>query len=125
MDTWIALCFFNLIIPAAMIGFGWRFRRRPPKKIQSLFGYRTPMSMKNEQTWAFAHRYCGNLWFWSGVVALAITAVMMLAVIGQPYEVLDIVETIVMAIQLVAMIAAVPATEIALRRQFYSNGTPK
>ena len=52
----------SLVIPIIMIGFGFLFGKRPPKEINYLCGYRTRMSMKNIDTWVFAHRYCGRLW---------------------------------------------------------------
>jgi len=60
---WVYMLAFDLLIPLTMIFFGRRFAAAPPKSINPLFGYRTAMSMKNEDTWAFAHRFCGRLWF--------------------------------------------------------------
>ncbi|MCY6372198.1 SdpI family protein [Clostridium ganghwense] len=37
--------------------------KKPPKEINSTFGYRTTMSSKNKDTWNFAHRYAGIVWF--------------------------------------------------------------
>ena len=51
----------NLIIPFLMIIFGKLFIKNIPKEINGLFGYRTPMSVKNKDTWEFAHYYCGKL----------------------------------------------------------------
>lgn len=45
-------------------------RKRPPKKINSFYGYRTAMSMKNRETWEFAHKHCGKLWSAWGCIAL-------------------------------------------------------
>ena len=56
MVFWIYMLVMALLVPSAMIGFGWLFMRRTPKTIQSLFGYRTAMSMKNKDTWEFAHQ---------------------------------------------------------------------
>ena len=35
--------------------------KKAPKEINSVFGYRTSMSMKNKDTWEFAHKYCGKV----------------------------------------------------------------
>jgi uncharacterized membrane protein len=37
------------------------FKLFPPKKINSLYGYRTNSSMKSESTWRIANRYFSNL----------------------------------------------------------------
>ena len=62
MQTWWMLFAANLLLPLMMLGIGGWFGKHPPRKINHFVGYRTPMSMKNEATWAFAHRACGRLW---------------------------------------------------------------
>ncbi|HEK18841.1 MAG: hypothetical protein C0154_12695 [Mucilaginibacter sp.] len=44
-----------------------RFR---PKKINSLYGYRTPLSMKNQQNWDEGNRYSAQLMLKLGVILL-------------------------------------------------------
>ena len=69
MGFWIFMLIMDLLIPFTMIGFGYLFLKRTPKNINVLFGYRTTMSMKNRDTWEFAHRYCGKLWYmWGGIL---------------------------------------------------------
>ena len=41
------------------------------------------MSMKNKDTWEFAHKYCGKVWYVCGMVMLPITVIFMLLVIGK------------------------------------------
>ncbi len=53
----------NLFIPVLMIIFGKIFSDYPPKTIYGTYGYRTSMSKKNQDTWNFAHEYCGKLWW--------------------------------------------------------------
>ena len=80
IESWIVMLIMDLIVPIAMIGFGKMFVNRPPKNINDLFGYRTAMSMKNRDTWEFAHRYCGKLWFRLGLVLLVISVPLLLKV---------------------------------------------
>jgi len=47
MGFWIFMCVTVLLIPFLMISFGGLFSRSAPKEINSAFGYRTSMSMKN------------------------------------------------------------------------------
>ena len=42
----------------------------PPKKINSLYGYRTPLSMKNIDNWHFAQRLSAQLLIIGGLVLL-------------------------------------------------------
>ena len=59
------------IVPVVMIVFGYLFSNRPPKKVGSFLGYRTSRSILNEDTWRFAHHYCGKTWFVLGWLTLA------------------------------------------------------
>lgn len=68
MGFWIFMLIMDLLTPALMIVFGWVFLKRPPKDINGFYGYRTARSMKNKDTWAFAHKVCGKLWLRVGVV---------------------------------------------------------
>ena len=70
MGFWIFMLIMDLLLPFTMIGFGRYFMKKAPKEINSVFGYRTSMSMKNKDTWEFAHKYCGKVvCLWNGYVA--------------------------------------------------------
>ena len=62
MGFWIFMLIMDLLIPFTMIGFGKMFLKKAPDQINYVFGYRTSMSMKNQDTWVFAHYYCGKIW---------------------------------------------------------------
>ena len=83
MGVWIFMLIMDLLLPFTMIGFGRYFMKKAPKEINSVFGYRTSMSMKNKDTWEFAHKYCGKVWYVCGMVMLPITVIFMLLVIGK------------------------------------------
>ena len=55
MGFWFFMLAMGLLLPAIMILFGAVFTKAAPKKINYIFGYRTVMSMKNRDTWEFAH----------------------------------------------------------------------
>ena len=59
--------------------------KRPPRKINDLYGYRTAMSMKSQETWDFAHRYCGRIWLWSGAGILLLSVIAMVIFRGDFY----------------------------------------
>lgn len=86
MGFWIFMLIMDLLLPFTMIGFGRYFMKKAPKEINSVFGYRTSMSMKNKDTWEFAHKYCGKVWYVCGMVMLPITVIFMLLVIGKNEE---------------------------------------
>ena len=55
MGFWIFMVCMNLIVPLTMVGFGAVFLRRPPRKINGAYGYRTARSMASQEAWDFAH----------------------------------------------------------------------
>ena len=71
LGFWLYMLAVDLLIPATMIGFGLLFLKRPPKKINAIFGYRSMRSMQNEDTWRFAHAHLSKLWVRLGL-ALAV-----------------------------------------------------
>lgn len=122
MGFWIYMLIMDLILPFTMIGFGKYFIKKAPKEINGVFGYRTSMSMKNKDTWEFAHRYYGKIWYICGLITLPITVVCMLLLIGKDKDAVGIGGAIMMGIQLVPLIASIFPTEIALRKNFDKNG---
>ena len=83
MGFWIYMFFMVLTIPAIMIIFGRIFMKKAPEKINWVFGYRTRRSMMNKDTWAFAHKYIGRLWWICGLVLLPLSVIPMLLLLGK------------------------------------------
>lgn len=122
MGFWIYMLIMDLIIPVTMILLGKYFMNNTPKKINALFGYRTSMSMKNMDTWKFAHHYCGKIWFICGLILLPITIIVLVSVFGKNINSIGTVGGICCFIQLIPFILSVIPTEIALRKYFDDNG---
>ena len=116
---------FNLLIPAIMLGAGKLFLKKAPKDINWIFGYRTTMSMKNEDTWAFAHKVAGAFWLKWGWITLVITVVTMLLILNKSDEVISVVGCIILFAQMIPLIAVIPHTEKALHNTFDKDGTRK
>lgn len=125
MGIWFMMLGFNLLIPAVMLIAGKLFLKNLPKNINWIIGYRTGMSMKNEDTWAFAHQTAGAFWWKWGWVTLAITAVSMLLLLRRSVEIVSVAGCIVMFLQLIPVIAVIPHTEKALRNTFDKDGKRK
>ncbi len=122
MGFWIFMLFMDLLIPLTMVGLGKRFMKKSPKNINPLFGYRTTMSMKNNDTWEFAHRYCGKLWFRCGLILLPLSIVPLIFVFNKGADIIGTVGDIVCAVQLVPLIGSIFPTEAALKKTFDKNG---
>ena len=102
----------------------WKiFYEKGSKGINSVFGYRTSMSMKNKDTWEFAHKYCGKVWYVCGMVMLPITVISMLLVIGKNEDCVGSIGGIICGVQLIPLIGSILPTEIALKKNFDKNGT--
>lgn len=122
MGFWVYMLIMDLLLPLIMIGFGRYFMKKAPDKINTVFGYRTSRSMKNEHTWEFAHKYCGKQWYVYGWLTLLVTMILMLLVIGKSEEFVGNIGAIIMGVQLVPLISSVFLTEMALKKNFGQNG---
>lgn len=83
------------------------------------------MSSKNQDTWDFAHRYFGRLWYRAGLMLLPITIIAMLLVFGRDDDTVGTVGAILCVIQCVPMIGLIIPTERALRKNFDKYGIRK
>ena len=96
-----------------------------PKEINYIFGYRTNMSMKNKDTWNFAHKYIGKLWFYLGLILVPITVIPMLFVLGGTEAVVGTMGCIICVIALIILIVPIFPTERALKINFDKDGNRK
>ena len=119
---WIFMLLADSLIPLAMIWLGWLFMTKAPKNINAMFGYRTTMSMKNKDTWEFAHKFCGRLWFWCGLALLPVAVIPLVFVLGRSIAEIGTVGGIVCAIEFVSLIGSIFPTEAALKKTFDRNG---
>lgn len=125
MGIWFMMLGFNLLIPAILLISGRLMQKTIPKNINPIIGYRTAMSMKNKETWTFAHKIAGAfMWKW-GWITLAATVAAMLLVIGRSAGVVSAAGNIVMFAQLIPVITVIPHTEKALRNTFDKDGKRK
>lgn len=122
MGFWIFMLCTVLLVPLIMLFFGLYFKNKSPKEINSLFGYRTTMSMKNKDTWEFAHHFCGRLWLVLGMIMLPLSVIPMLFFINQDIDVVGIAGGIIEGIQVVVLLISIFPTEKALKKTFDENG---
>lgn len=114
MAFWIFMLLMDLLTPLTMIVFGWQFLTKAPEKINATFGYRTTMSMKNKDTWEFAHKLCGRLWLRWGLALLPIAVIPLLFVLDSSIATVGTVGGIVCMIELVPLVGSIFPTEAAL-----------
>lgn len=122
MGYWLYMLAVSLVIPLTMIIFGRHFMHNPPKEINGSYGYRTSMSMKSRETWDFAHRYFGRLWFILGLILLPLSAAAMLFLLGESVKAIGNSSLIIMGVQLLFLIIPIFPTERALKKNFDQFG---
>ena len=122
MGFWVYITSMNMVIPLIMIFFGKYFIAKAPNKINRFFGYRTSMSMKNEDTWKFAHKYCGRIWYMSGLVMAPIVILVMAFAVGKSKDFVEALGGILCAAETIYIVGSIIPVEIALRKNFDKNG---
>ena len=125
MGFWIFMLTFVLLIPLSMIGFGRSFMKYSPKNINYLFGYRTKMSMKNKETWEFAHKHIGRIWFVLGLIIFPISILPLLFFVEDTADTIGSVGSIIMIVQSVILLGSIFPTSIALNKTFTKDGKRK
>lgn len=116
----VFMAFAVFLIPGIMVFFGRLMMDHPPKTINAVYGYRTTMSMKNQDTWDYAQASCAKRWRkWGRVLAL-ITLVVLIFALRRPAfaDVLGFYT----AFETAFLLASVAATEMDLRRTFDEKG---
>ncbi|MBQ9930732.1 MAG: SdpI family protein [Firmicutes bacterium] len=113
----------DIILPCVMIAFGHRFLTNPPKKINRVYGYRTKMSMLNQDTWNFAHGYLGKLWKQCGMLMIIPSAFIVLLASNDTNRPAEIVGLVVLIVQVVILLITVGISENALKNTFRKDGS--
>ena len=122
MSLWLLMTFTAIICPLIMLIFGAIYNRAAPKKINRFSGYRTARSMKNTDTWTFAHKYIARLWLVCGAALILPSVIPMLFVIGKSENIISTVSAVVCLIDLTVMMLTLIPTEIALKKNFDKDG---
>ena len=117
----IFILFMNSIVPIIMIVFGFLWKNHPPESVNFIYGYRTSMSMKNNETWKFAHKHNAKIWRLSGTIWLVISIIIMI-IFKENYE---NASRWINYIGLFIIIGSLIPTEIALRKRFNKDGSLK
>lgn len=115
----------SLLLPLAFIGLGQRFTKNPPKTIDPMCGYRTVMSMKNQDTWEFAQAYYGRTCYKIGWVALAVALLAQVWLMRWPAGSIEggiRQVTFILLEAAAAVIANYVPVERALKKEFDKNG---
>lgn len=125
MWFWWMMFFFNLLVPVIMISAGRMMAKHCPQEINPTFGYRTKGSMKNMDTWKFAHKYCGELWWKIGWILFAAAILIQIPFYHGSKDTVSYLSLGIMGVELVVLLLSIVPTEQALKRNFDENGNPR
>ena len=114
------MAFTVFLIPGIMVFFGRLMADHPPKTINGAYGFRTAMSMINQDTWDYAQAACAKRWRRWGRVLAFITLVLLIVALRRP-AFADVLGYYT-AFETAFLLASVAATEIDLRRTFDEKG---
>ncbi len=125
MWFWWFMLICDLIVPLCMVAGGRMMWKHCPKQINSLTGYRTTRSMKNMDTWKFAHNYFGKLWWKLGWIIMIPSVLLPIPLYHSDEKTIGFAGLILITIQCVIMLVSIYPTERALKEHFNDDGTPR
>ena len=125
MWFWWFMLICDLIIPVVMVIGGRMMWKHCPKHINGMQGYRTTRSMKNMDTWKFAHDYCGKLWWKAGWLMMIPSALIHIPLYHRDKNTVGFAGVILVTIQCIIMIASIYPTEKALKKHFNDDGSAR
>ena len=123
MWFWWFMLICDILVPVILIIGGIIMWKRCPKEINGLFGYRTAMSMKNMDTWRFAHDYCGRLWWKIGWIMIVPSIIIHIPFYNSSEMAVSVLGIVVMTVQCILLIALIFPVENALKKTFNPDGT--
>jgi uncharacterized membrane protein len=115
------LLFISLLTGIACTLIGLVFSRFRPEKINPYSGFRTSISMKNQDTWDEAQRYGPKMFIIFGLISIGIALILYFLFPNNH----DIISVISSAIGIVLLICSTIFTEIHMRKVFDKDGNRK
>ena len=122
MLEYIEIFIVNLIIPAVMLFGGYMMKTCPPRSISRWVGFRTALSMKNADTWAFAHACCGRVWWKAGWISLVLSMLVQPPFAKAGEETLETLALVMVLVQSFVLLGTVVYVQRELKRAFDECG---
>lgn len=120
MRFWIFMFIITLLIPAALLTT-WLLCRNL-KMINYARGYRTKRSMKNQDTWEFAQKYCARISLYLFFPSLFLAIGVMPSVISKPINRIGWTGLGITVIQMISFLIIILSTEKSLKKSFDEIG---
>lgn len=122
MSGWWFMFGCGLLVPVVMIIGGLIMWKYPPRNINDFIGYRTSRSMKNMDTWIFAHNYCGKLWWKIGGITLIPSVIIFIPFYTDSDDIIGVVSLVLLTVQIIILMCSIYLTERALKKTFTDDG---
>jgi uncharacterized membrane protein len=110
-----------LLIPIVIIVCGYIFSRITIG-VNHVAGYRTTMSMKNDETWKFANGMASRIWIVMGYILLGLSCVIFGILYFTDQDALDGAAFTMVIIQTLLIILSIIPVEKALKKNFDRDG---
>lgn len=123
MGIWWLMLIMILAVPLLMIWSGVLLIRKDPKKPGNIPGFHSERAMQTEETQLFANKYCGTRCVVYGMALIAVCIVWHSLVRQHSTMTVITSDAIIILVQTVFFINAVLATEDALKKHFYDDGS--
>ncbi len=112
-----------LIIPLIMIVIGIIYtKKKKLSKPNAFVGYRTSLSMKNEDTWLYANKLMGKVFLIFGLIILVSSSLIMIPFINKTESVINTAVTVITLVQTVLIALSAIPVEVKLRKTFDKDG---
>ena len=112
----------NLFIPVIMLIFSLIMIKHPPKNINGIYGYRTYMSTRSQETWDYAHARFGRIWLKMSVLLLVMSVIGQIPFLKASENTTTVLILVIMTIQMVGLIGPIFVVEKDLKRLFDKSG---
>ena len=109
----------SLMAGIFFIIFGFILMKYPPESINSVLGYKSPLAMKNQDTWDVSQKYSGFM----AVVFGVISCIFGVWSVIQPMAINK--ERMQLLLLLISAIAIMAIEEINLMKLFHMDGSRK
>ena len=120
MGFWIFMFIITLLIPTALL-LTWYLCPKF-KTIHNASGYRTKRSMKNQDTWDFAQKYCARMSLYMFFPSLILAIAIMPTVISKSIDRIGWIGFGITIIQMICFVVIMISTEKALKNTFDESG---
>lgn len=123
MDYGLVFC--TMVVSLVFLVGGYSLRKTAKRKINHIIGYRTSLSMKNEDTWAFANDELGKIWIKIGWFIVPFTILFNAVFAFVKLNCYEMVCVLFVISEIVVVFITIAIVESKMSRTFNRDGSRK